>query len=450
MSIFGTDGVRGLANSGSLTPDNIMKIAVAATAVLGRKSDEKLKVVIGKDTRLSGYMVENSLTAGFVASGTDVLLVGPIPTPGVSMLIRSMRADLGVMISASHNLYHDNGIKIFGRDGFKISDETQAKIESIVKDPLWHDYLAGSSSLGKAKRIDDAAGRYIEFVKNTFPRKFSLSGLRIVIDSANGAAYQIAPTILWELGAEVISIGNEPNGYNINDKYGSTDLSNLISEVKKTRADLGIALDGDADRLIMIDEKGNIIDGDMLIAIIATSWKKENKLSSDNIVTTIMSNMGLQRYFSGIGMNLIRAKVGDRFVMQEMRNNNTNLGGEQSGHIIMSDYTTTGDGLIAALQVIAVILEQKKPVSEVCKLFDLYPQVQKSVKFTTKSPLENDNIQEYIKDVSTKCSDNARIVVRQSGTEKLIRILVEGEDSTKILEIANDIEFKINSTANLK
>ena len=396
MSIFGTDGVRGLANSGSLTPDNIMKIAVASTAVLGRKSDEKLKVVIGKDTRLSGYMVENSLTAGFVASGTDVLLVGPIPTPGVSMLIRSMRADLGVMISASHNPYQDNGIKIFGRDGFKISDEIQSKIEAIVKDPLWHDYLADSSNLGKAKRIDDAAGRYIEFVKNTFPRKFSLSGLRIVIDSANGAAYQIAPTILWELGAEVISIGNEPNGYNINDKCGSTDVSNLIDQVKKTRADLGIALDGDADRLIMVDEKGNIIDGDMLIAIIATSWKKENKLASDNVVTTIMSNMGLQRYFSSIGLNLIRAKVGDRFVMQEMRNNNANLGGEQSGHIIMSDYTTTGDGLIAALQVIAVILEQKKPFSEVYKLFDLYPQIQKSIKFTAKSPLENDNIQEYI------------------------------------------------------
>ncbi|MBN8828521.1 MAG: phosphoglucosamine mutase [Sphingobacteriia bacterium] len=442
-NLFGTDGIRGVPNSGSLEPDNILKIAIATAGVLGSTGRHN-KVLIGKDTRLSGYLLENALTAGFIASGTDVFLVGPMPTPGISMLTKSLRADLGIMISASHNPYQDNGIKIFGGDGYKISDDMQAEISRKVLNGSWKNYFATPDNLGKAKRIEDAQGRYIEFVKNTFPKGLSLNGLRVVLDCANGATYHIGPTILWELGAEVITIANTPDGYNINEKCGATHPELLIENVKKLRADIGIALDGDGDRVLIVDEKGHVIDGDQILTLIASYWKKTGILKQNTVISTVMANKAMEDYLNKININVIRTQVGDRYVMQAMQENSVNLGGEQSGHIIMSDYATTGDGLIAALQVLAVVAEQKKPASEICRVFKPYPQICKNVKFKNSNPLEKEEIKVFINSVQTTNSSNARILVRKSGTEPLIRIMVEGKDSNLINNLANEIEEKIS------
>ena len=376
---FGTDGVRGRANSGAMTADMVLKIGMAA-GNLYRRGSHRHRVVIGKDTRLSGYMIENALTSGLLASGMDVFLFGPVPTPAVSMLTRSMRADLGIMISASHNPFADNGIKIFGPDGFKLSDEQELEIEAMIDDPSLIT-LAAPDTIGRAKRIEDAQARYIEFAKRTYPKDMTLDGLRVVIDTANGAAYKVAPTALWELGAEVIQIGNEPNGININEGCGSTHPEVMCDKVRELRADIGIALDGDADRVIIADDKGQVVDGDQLMALIATSWAKRGELRGGGLVATIMSNLGLERYLAEQKLTLARTKVGDRYVVEHMRAHGHNVGGEQSGHIVLSDFSTTGDGLLAALQVLAEVKRQGRPVSEVCNLFTPLPQVLKNVKF---------------------------------------------------------------------
>src|SRR6202521_5694215 len=369
---FGTDGIRGRAN-GVITPELALKVGQAAGLTF-RRGDHRHRVVVGKDTRLSGYMIETALVAGFTSVGMDVLLLGPIPTPAVAMLTRSMRADLGVMISASHNLYDDNGIKLFGPDGYKLSDEVEAEIERLIDGDLAKK-LARSAALGRAKRIDGVHDRYIEFAKRTLPRNLSLDGLRVVVDCANGAAYRVVPAALWELGAEVISIGVEPDGFNINKDCGSTAPEALCRKVLEMRADIGIALDGDADRVAIVDERGHLVDGDQLLAVIAQSWQKDQRLAQPGVVATIMSNLGLERYFNGLGMTLLRAQVGDRYVLEQMREHGYNVGGEPSGHVILTDYTTTGDGFVAALQVLAVVKKQAQPVSTVCHRFDPLPQL---------------------------------------------------------------------------
>ena len=390
---FGTDGVRGKANK-VITPDLALRVGQAAGLVF-RRGEHRNRVVIGKDTRLSGYMIETALVAGFTSVGMDVLLLGPMPTPAVAMLTRSMRADLGVMISASHNAYEDNGIKLFDPDGFKLSDETEHEIEALIDGNL-NDRLAASASLGRAKRIESVHARYIEFAKRTLPRTMDLDGLRIVIDCANGAAYKVAPEALWELGAEVFPIGVEPDGFNINRDVGSTAPDAVIRKVREMRADIGIALDGDADRVIIVDEKGQIVDGDQLMAVIAKSWKDDGRLSKPGIVATIMSNLGLERYLGGIGLTLARTAVGDRYVLEHMREHGYNLGGEQSGHMILSDYSTTGDGLVAALQVLAMVRKLERPVSDVCHLFDPLPQILKNVRYKSGQPLKDQRVVEAI------------------------------------------------------
>jgi phosphoglucosamine mutase len=387
---FGTDGVRGTANKFPMSADTVLKIGMA-TGALYRRGNHRHRVVIGKDTRLSGYMVEQALTAGFLATGMDVFLFGPVPTPAVAMLTRSMRADLGVMISASHNPYHDNGIKIFGPDGYKLSDDQEDQIEKLVRAPD-HIKLAAPESIGRAKRIEDAQARYIEFVKSSFPKDLTLDGLRIVIDCANGASYQVAPTALWELGAEVIPIGVDPNGFNINAECGSTHPQKVAQQVRKMRADIGISLDGDADRCILVDEKGNVIDGDQVMALIATSWHKRGILRGDGLVATVMSNLGLERLLASQKLRLERTRVGDRYVVEAMRNQGYNVGGEQSGHVVLSDFNTTGDGLIAALQVLAVLVQSGQTVSEICSMFDPVPQVLKNVRYAGGQPLETDAV----------------------------------------------------------
>ncbi|MDQ4135693.1 MAG: phosphoglucosamine mutase, partial [Pseudomonadota bacterium] len=367
---FGTDGIRGRAN-GVITPELALKVGQAA-GLLFQRGDYRHRVVIGKDTRLSGYMIESALQAGFTSVGMDVLLLGPMPTPAVAMLTRSMRGDIGVMISASHNPYEDNGIKIFGPDGFKLSDEVEREIESLMDSDLSR-RLADSAHLGRAKRIESVHARYIEFAKLTLPRQLDLEGMRVVVDCANGAAYKVAPETLWELGAEVIAIGVEPDGFNINRDVGSTSPSALVKKVREVRADIGIALDGDADRVLVIDEKGQLVDGDQLMAVVARSWREDGRLKQPGVVATVMSNLGLERYLGGLGLQLVRTAVGDRYVLEHMREHGYNLGGEQSGHIIMSDYTTTGDGLLAALQILAVVVRSGKPVSEVCHRFEPLP-----------------------------------------------------------------------------
>jgi phosphoglucosamine mutase len=432
---FGTDGVRGRANAGSMTPDVVMRIGMAA-GQLHRRGGHRHRVVIGKDTRLSGYMIEQALTAGLLASGMDVFLLGPVPTPAVAMLTRSMRADLGVMISASHNPYHDNGIKIFGPDGYKLSDEQELKIEALIDKPS-SSSLAASSDIGRAKRIDDAGARYIEFAKRTYPGESNLDGLRIVIDTAHGAAYKTANTALWELGADIVVIGDEPNGTNINDKVGSTAPQAMCDRVREVRADIGIALDGDADRVIICDEKGKVIDGDQIMALIATSWAKRGALKGGGLVSTIMSNLGLERYIESQGLNLARTKVGDRYVVEHMRSHGFNVGGEQSGHIVMSDYATTGDGLLAALQVLSEVVGQGKPVSEVCNLFEPLPQVLKNVRFAGGKPLEDKKVVTAIADAEKRLGNQGRLVIRPSGTEPLIRVMAEGDDAHMVNEIVD-------------
>ncbi|NDF11670.1 MAG: phosphoglucosamine mutase [Proteobacteria bacterium] len=442
---FGTDGIRGQANQAPMDAETAMKVGRAA-GFLFKKGTHRHRVVIGKDTRISGYLIEPALTAGFISVGIDVVLVGPMPTPAVAMTTRSLRADLGVMISASHNTFEDNGIKLFDPNGLKLSDEVERSIEALMhEDP--ENMTVPPQKLGRAKRLDDAAGRYVEFVKYTFPKKRRLDGLRIVIDCANGAAYRLAPAILWELGAEVIPISVEPNGFNINKECGSTYPDLIREKVKEHRADIGIALDGDADRLIVCDEKGQLVDGDQIMALIAKYWQSKNLLQGGGIVATQMSNLGLEYFLKSSNLKLERTKVGDRYVVEAMRNKGYNLGGEQSGHIIFNDYTTTGDGCVAALQVLAALIASGKPASETLHVFTPFPQVLKNVRFAkgAKDPLSNKKVQQVIKEGEKTLGGKGRVFIRKSGTEPLIRIMVEGESQKIIRKIAGDIASEIEA-----
>jgi phosphoglucosamine mutase len=431
---FGTDGIRGRAN-GAITAELALKVGMAAGLVFQR-GDYRHRVIIGKDTRLSGYMIENALVAGFTAVGMDVLQTGPLPTPAVAMLTRSMRCDLGVMISASHNPYDDNGIKFFGPDGFKLSDEIEDQIEKLVDADLAKRF-AKPDGLGRAKRIDGAHDRYVEFAKRTLPRNLSFEGLRVVVDCANGAAYRVAPEALWELGAEVFPIGVDPDGFNINRDCGSTAPEALLAKVREMRADIGIALDGDADRVAIADEKGHIVDGDQIMALIAESFKEDGKLAKPAIVGTVMSNLGLERHLVSNGIELIRTQVGDRYVLEAMRDDGYNVGGEQSGHIILSDYTTTGDGFVAALQVLAVVKKSGKPVSEACHRFEPLPQILKNVRYKSGKPLEDAKVKTAIASAEKKLNGQGRLVIRPSGTEPVIRVMGEG-DNRDLVEAAVD------------
>src|SRR5215831_14150274 len=441
---FGTDGIRGLANR-VITPELALKVGQAAGLVF-TKGDHRHRVLIGKDTRLSGYMIETALVAGFTSVGMDVLLTGPIPTPAVGMLARSMRADLGVMISASHNPYDDNGIKLFGPDGYKLSDEMEHEIERLVDGDIAK-RLAKGAHLGRAKRIDGVHDRYIEAAKRTLPRNLDISGLRVVVDCANGAAYRVAPAALWELGAEVVAIGVEPDGFNINKECGSVAPEALCQKVREVRADIGIALDGDADRVIIADEKGHLIDGDQLMAVVAESWLRDGRLSKPGIVSTVMSNLGLERHLGGLGLTLARTPVGDRYVLEHMREHGFNVGGEPSGHIILSDFTTTGDGFVAALQVLAVVKKQDQPVSKVCHRFDALPQVLKNVRYKSGKPLENAKVRSAIKQAQAKLNGQGRLVVRPSGTEPVIRVMVEGDDKGLVEEVVDGIVEALTQAA---
>jgi phosphoglucosamine mutase len=434
---FGTDGIRGRANRPPITPDLALKVGMAA-GIAFRRGDYRHRAVIGKDTRLSGYMIENALVAGFTSVGMDVLVTGPIPTPAIAMLTHSMRCDLGVMISASHNPYDDNGIKLFGPDGFKLSDAVELEIEALIDGDL-SSRLAASPDLGRARRIDGAQDRYVEFAKRTLSRNLSLDGLRIVIDCANGAGYKVAPLALEELGAEVIKIGVEPDGFNINREVGSTAPEALAAKVRERRADIGIALDGDADRVVVTDEKGHIVDGDQLMAVIAGSWAEEGRLAKPAVVCTIMSNLGLERHLAGLGIGVVRTPVGDRYVVEAMREGGYNLGGEQSGHIVLSDYTTTGDGLVAALQLMAVVQKQQKPVSEVCRRFEPLPQILKNVRTGGGRPLDNGNVKAMIDAANGRLGAHGRLVVRPSGTEPVIRVMAEGDDRDLIASIVDEL-----------
>lgn len=431
VALFGTDGVRGTANKYPMTPDLALKIGIAAGRVLKRGS-HRHTVVIGKDTRISGYIFEPALTAGFISMGIDVTLVGPMPTPAVAMLTKSLRADLGVMISASHNPYQDNGIKLFGSDGYKLSDHTESQIESLIICDL-ENSLAEPENIGRARRLEDADGRYIEFAKNTFPKGLRLDGLKVVIDCANGAAYKTAPQVLWELGAEIICIGNGPDGLNINSGCGSTDTSLMQKTVIESGADLGIALDGDADRVLLSDESGNLVDGDQLLAVIARSLMEEGQLQGGGMVATVMSNLGLENYIKGLGLNFIRTNIGDRHVIQAMLSEGMNLGGEQSGHIILSDYNSTGDGIVASLRVLSTLLNANKPISQLCACFEAWPQKLVNVSYTGKNPLADKVIQEKISKQKDRLSGSSRLLIRESGTEPVIRIMVES-DNTKLLD----------------
>jgi phosphoglucosamine mutase len=436
---FGTDGIRGRANR-VITPELALKVGQAAGLIF-KNGDHRHRVLIGKDTRLSGYMIETALVAGFTSVGMDVLLTGPIPTPGVGMLVRSMRADLGVMISASHNPFDDNGIKLFGPDGFKLSDEVESKISDLST------RLAKSEDLGRAKRIDGVQDRYIEFAKRTLPKAIDLAGLRVVIDCANGAAYKVAPGALWELGADVISIGVEPDGVNINKDCGSTDLAAITHKVREMRADIGIALDGDADRVMIVDERGHVVDGDQLLAVIAESWKEDGRLQRPGVVATVMSNLGLERHLSRLGLELIRTPVGDRYVLEHMRAHGYNIGGEPSGHIILSDYTTTGDGFVAALQLLAVIKRSNKPVSELCHRFEPLPQVLKNVRYQKGKPLENAGVRSAIASAEKKLGRGGRLIVRPSGTEPVIRVMGEGDDKILVEAVVDDVVEALTQVA---
>ena len=443
--LFGTDGIRGLANAEPMTAETALRVGMAAGALFTR-GDHRHRAVIGKDTRLSGYLLEPALTAGFIAMGMDVIMVGPMPTPAVAMLTRSLRADIGVMISASHNGYHDNGIKLFGPDGYKLSDDTEAEIETLIDSDLAR-YQAGPAALGRAQRLDDAQGRYIEFVKNTFPRGRRLDGLKVVIDCANGASYRVAPTALWELGAEVIPLGVEPDGFNINRECGSTDTSAMQAAVRRHGADIGIALDGDADRVLIADEEGAILDGDQLMAAIARSWHETGRLKGGGLVATVMSNLGLELYAEHSGLRVERTRVGDRYVVEHMRRHGFNVGGEQSGHIILSDYTTTGDGLIAALEVLAVTVRSGRKVSEVGRVFTPLPQLLRNVPFAGQFPLDNASVQSAVREAESRLGRDGRVLIRKSGTEPLIRVMAEGRDETLIADVVSRLVDAIERVA---
>jgi phosphoglucosamine mutase len=435
--LFGTDGIRGTANTDPMTAETALRLGQAAGLLFTRGS-HRHRVVIGKDTRLSGYMIEPALTAGFIGAGMDVTLVGPLPTPAIAMLTRSLRADLGVMISASHNPFEDNGIKLFGPDGFKLSDNTESEIEALMANGM-RDRLAAPSALGRAARLEDAAGRYIEVAKASFPRGLRLDELKIVVDCAHGAAYRVAPTVLWELGATVVPIGVSPDGFNINRGCGSTVPEYLCAQVVEHGAQLGIALDGDADRLLIADEKGELIDGDQILALIAQSWAANGRLRGNGIVATVMSNLGLERHLTSCGIALHRTKVGDRYVVERMREQQMNVGGEQSGHVILSDFATTGDGLLAALQVLAVIVEQGRSAREVCRVFTPLPQLLKNVRFTGTSPLSSKRIQQAIAAAEAALSGSGRLLIRESGTEPLIRVMAEAEDEALIERVVDEL-----------
>jgi len=432
---FGTDGIRGATNVSPMTAEMAMKVGMAAGAYFLR-GDHRHRVVIGKDTRLSGYMIESALVAGFTSVGMDVVMVGPMPTPAVAMLTQSMRADIGVMISASHNAYADNGIKLFGPDGYKLSDEAEAAIEALIDGEI---PLVPSSAIGRARRIDDAQGRYIHFAKSTFPENLRLDGMRVVLDCANGAAYKVAPSALWELGADVVAIGVTPNGTNINDGVGSTAPQTLAETVVASGADIGIALDGDADRLIVVDETGTIVDGDQLMATIAASWARQGRLAGGGLVATVMSNLGLERHLAAQGLGLVRTKVGDRHVLEKMRSSGYNVGGEQSGHIILSDYATTGDGLVAALQILAEVKRSGAPAGEVLHRFEPLPQLLKNVRFGGGKPLDDESVKAVIVQAEAELAGKGRLVIRPSGTEPVIRVMAEGDDLGQVERVVDRI-----------
>lgn len=444
---FGTDGIRGLANRHPMTSEVALKVGMAAGKVFQNGTHtHRPRVVIGKDTRLSGYMLEAAMMSGFTSVGMDVFLLGPMPTPAVAMLTRSLRADLGVMISASHNRFDDNGIKLFDRDGYKLSDEMELTIERLIDEDSAH-LLAAPDQIGRATRVESAQERYIEYAKRTLPRNLRLDGLRIVVDCAHGAGYRVAPEVLWELGAEVIKIGVEPNGRNINFKCGSTAPDALIDKVHEVRADIGIALDGDADRVVIVDETGRIVDGDQLMAVIAESWHRRGRLAAGGIVATVMSNLGLERYLKGLGLGMQRTPVGDRYVVEHMRKHGFNLGGEQSGHIVMSDFTTTGDGLVSALQVLAVAVAADRPVSEVCSRFEPVPQVLKNVRFGSGKPLDDARVKSAIEDAEARLGGSGRLLIRPSGTEPVIRVMAEGDDEKLVETVVDEICEAVRSAA---
>lgn len=439
---FGTDGIRGLTNTDPMTAQTALCVGQAAGTHFLR-GDHRHRVVIGKDTRLSGYMMESALVAGFTSVGMDVVLLGPMPTPAVAMLTTSMRADLGVMISASHNPFHDNGIKLFGPDGYKLSDKDELAIEGRLEKPV---KLAKPEMIGRAKRIDDARGRYVHHAKSTFPQKLRLDGLKVVVDCANGAAYHVAPDALWELGAEVVTMGVSPNGLNINDHVGSTHPDALRARVVAEGADIGLALDGDADRLVVVDEKGNLIDGDQMMALIAIDRRQREQLSG-KVVATVMSNLGLERKLAEEGIGLFRAQVGDRYVLEEMRRSGCNVGGEQSGHIILSDYSTTGDGLVAGLQVLAALIVSGKPASQVLRQFEPLPQLLKNVRFNDGAPLDNKSVQKRIADAERELEGRGRLLIRKSGTEPLIRVMAEGDDPALVEKVVDEICEAVRAAA---
>jgi phosphoglucosamine mutase len=442
--LFGTDGIRGKANEEPMTAETALRVAMAAGHRFTRGAHRHL-VVIGKDTRLSNYMIEPAMQAGFTAMGMDVVLVGPMPTPAVAMLTRSLRADLGVMISASHNLFEDNGIKLFGPDGYKLSDEVEAEIEELTENGL-REHLADSDKLGRARRLDDASGRYIEFVKHSFPRGLRLEGLKVVVDCANGAAYKVAPRVFHELGADVVPMAISPDGTNINRDCGATATDALRQQVVAHGADLGVALDGDADRVILCDETGAVVDGDQLMGLTARSWQAAGRLTGGGVVATVMSNLGLEKYLETIGLRLERTQVGDRYVLERMRSGGFNLGGEQSGHIILSEYSTTGDGLIAALQVLAAKVESGAPMSELALVFTPYPQVLKNVRVSGTEAMDAPEVLAAVKAGETKLNGEGRILMRPSGTEPLIRVMAEGLDETLVTAVVDDIIDAITRT----
>jgi phosphoglucosamine mutase len=444
--LFGTDGIRGTANKPPMDAGTALRLGQAAGRFFNRGT-HRHRVVIGKDTRLSGYMLEPALTAGFIGAGMDVMLVGPMPTPAVALLTRSLRADLGVMISASHNPYEDNGIKLFGPDGLKLSDAEEVEIEALMDAPHFAEGLAAPGKLGRASRLEDAPGRYIEAAKATFPKGRSLEGLRVVLDCANGAAYKVAPTVLWELGAEVVSVAVAPDGVNINRDCGATAPAKLAELVKERRADLGIALDGDADRLVLADEQGHIVDGDQILALIAGSWQRDGRLKGSGVVATVMSNLGLERHLQGMGLALHRTKVGDRYVAERMRESGCNLGGEQSGHMILSDFATTGDGLVAALQVLALLIEEGRPASEVCRRFAPLPQRLVNIRYTGPSPLGDAEVARAITAAGEALGSRGRVLVRASGTEPLIRVMAEAEDETEMRATVEGLAAVIRARA---
>jgi phosphoglucosamine mutase len=440
---FGTDGIRGRANAGVLTGELAMKVGQAA----GRhflRGEHKHRVIIGKDTRLSGYMMENALVAGFTSVGMDVILTGPLPTPAIALLTREMRADLGVMISASHNPFADNGIKLFGPDGFKLSDEDEEAIEALMGSDI---HLATDKDVGRARRIEDSRGRYIHAVKNSVGEEVRFDGLRVVIDCANGAAYQVAPTAIWELGAKIFAVGVEPNGLNINDKVGSTALETVKAKVLEEGADIGLALDGDADRLIVVDEKGETVDGDQMMALIASHLAGAGRLKGGGVVATVMSNLGLERYLDGLGLNLVRTGVGDRYVLEAMRAGGYNVGGEQSGHMILLDHATTGDGTIAALQVLAELVRSGRRASELLHIFEPVPQLLKNVVYSTGDPLSDAVVKSVVADGERALAGHGRLVIRKSGTEPKIRVMAEGDDAAEVERVVDSICDAVKTAA---